>query len=192
MRRRPEELSVGEWAVLGLLAEAPGHGFALARALAPDGEVGRVWSLRRPLVYRTIDVLRRRGLVAPIGTEDSDAGPQRVMVEATATGVRRLEAWLAQPIEHVRDTRAQLMLKLLFLDRRGDDPRRLLEAQRLTFEEIAIELRADLEGQEGFTRTLLAWRLESTSGALRFVEGLLAGDPPPERGARAPAAEAPR
>jgi DNA-binding PadR family transcriptional regulator len=191
VRRRPEELSVGEWAVLGLLAEGPSHGFALARALAPDGEVGRVWSLRRPLVYRTIDVLRRRGLVAPVGTEDSDAGPQRVMVEATATGARRLEPWLAQPVEHVRDTRAQLMLKLLFLDRRGDDPRRLLEAQRLTFEEIAIELRGDLEGQEGFTRTLLAWRLESTSGALRFVEGLLDADPPPEPGARAPAAEAP-
>lgn len=183
---------MGEWAVLGLLAERPSHGYTLARVLAPDGEVGRVWSLRRPLVYRTIDVLRRRGLVAPVGTEDSDAGPQRVMVEATATGVRRLDAWLAQPIEHVRDTRAQLMLKLLFLDRRGDDPRRLLEAQRLTFEEIAIELRGDLEGEEGFTRTLLAWRLESTSGALRFVEGLLAADPPPERGARKPAAESPR
>jgi DNA-binding PadR family transcriptional regulator len=192
MRRRPEELSVGEWAVLGLLAEGPSHGFALARALAPDGDVGRVWSLRRPLAYRTIDVLRRRGLVAPIGTEDSDAGPQRVFVEATATGARRLEAWLWQPIEHVRDMRAQPMLKLLFLARRGGDPRPLLEAQRLTFQEIAIELRGPLEGQEGFTRTLLAWRLESTSGALRFVEGLLAADPPAGRGARAAAAEAPR
>jgi DNA-binding PadR family transcriptional regulator len=183
-RRRPEELPVGEWAVLGLLAEGPSHGFAVARALAPDGDVGRVWSLRRPLVYRTIDVLRRLGLVAPVGTEDSDAGPQRVMVEATATGARRLDAWLAQPVEHVRDTRAQLMLKLLFLDRRGDDPRRLLEAQRLTSEGDRDRAAGQLEGEKGFAQTLLSWRLESTSGALRFVDGLLAPAPP------APPAEA--
>jgi hypothetical protein len=50
--------------------------------------------------------------------------------------------------------------------------------------EIAIELRGELEGEKGFAQTLLSWRLESTSGALRFVDGLLAPAPP------APPAEA--
>ncbi len=64
MRRRPEQLATGEWAVLALVAEGPTHGFAVARALAPGGEVGRVWAMRRPLVYRTLDVLADRELVA--------------------------------------------------------------------------------------------------------------------------------
>ena len=57
-RTRSEELSPGEWAVLALLNERPTHGFALARALAPGGEIGRVWSFRRPLVYRALETLQ--------------------------------------------------------------------------------------------------------------------------------------
>ena len=51
------DLTAAEWAVLALVAEAPTHGFAIARAMAPGGEVGRIWSLRRPLVYRGIATL---------------------------------------------------------------------------------------------------------------------------------------
>jgi len=50
MPRPRDELTAGEWAVLALLAEAPTHGFAIAKAMAPEGEVGKVWSVRRPLV----------------------------------------------------------------------------------------------------------------------------------------------
>ena len=35
------DLSPAEWASLALLAEQPAHGFAVARELAPEGEVGR-------------------------------------------------------------------------------------------------------------------------------------------------------
>jgi hypothetical protein len=41
MARGREELTAGEWAVLALVNEQPTHGFALARAMAPDGDVGR-------------------------------------------------------------------------------------------------------------------------------------------------------
>ena len=72
MRRRTEELTTGEWAVLALVEEAPTHGFAVAKLLAPGGEVGRVWAMRRPLVYRTLDVLDGRELTHAAGTEPSD------------------------------------------------------------------------------------------------------------------------
>src|SRR4051794_41898422 len=75
MRRRPDQLTTGEWAVLGLVAEGPTHGFAVARALEPAGEVGRVWSMRRPLVYRTLEVLEGRELTLTAGTEARTAGP---------------------------------------------------------------------------------------------------------------------
>src|SRR5215218_211471 len=112
MRRRPDQLTTGEWAVLGLVAEGPTHGFAVARALEPAGEVGRVWSIRRPLVYRTLDVLQDRELTQTAGTEASTAGPQRTVIEVTADGREKVRAWLEDPVEHVRDARSQLMLKL--------------------------------------------------------------------------------
>ena len=50
-------LSPTEHAVLGLLAEAPTHGFTIPKELAPGTSVGRVLTVRRPLVYRALDRL---------------------------------------------------------------------------------------------------------------------------------------
>src|SRR3954452_13334657 len=112
MRRRPEQLATGEWAVLGLVEEGATPGFAVARSMEPGGEVGRVWAMRRPLVYRTLDVLADRAMTQTAGIEASTAGPQRTLVEVTEEGRRRVQAWLGQPVEHLRDARSELMLKL--------------------------------------------------------------------------------
>ncbi len=172
MRRRTEELATGEWAVLALVAEGPIHGFAAARALAPGGEVGRVWAMRRPLVYRTLDILEGLQLTHVAGTEPSESGPQRTLIEATAAGGERVAGWLELPVEHVRDARSELMLKLLFLDRAGRDPGALLVAQHERLSAQAAELETALAAAEGFARTLALWRLESTRAAIRFVSAV--------------------
>jgi PadR family transcriptional regulator AphA len=172
MRRRPDQLTTGEWAVLALVEEGPIHGFAVARSMAPGGEVGRVWSMRRPLVYRTLDVLRDRELTQTAGIEASTTGPQRTLVEVTAEGREKVANWLIEPVEHVRDARSELLLKLLFLDRRGAAPDTLLEAQRDRFHEQERELRTTLDASDGFSRTLALWRVENTAAAVRFVDAL--------------------
>jgi DNA-binding PadR family transcriptional regulator len=174
MPRARDELTVSEWAVLGLLAEAPSHGFAIARALAPDGEVGKVWSVRRPLVYRAIETLTAMGLVRAAGTVPSSSGPQRTVLEATPAGTRALTRWLREPVDHVRDARSLLMLKLLFLTRRGADLAPLLTAQRALFAELAERLERTADAAEGFDRALVLWRLQSTTAAVRFVDAMLA------------------
>jgi DNA-binding PadR family transcriptional regulator len=174
MPRPREELTVGEWAVLGLLAEEPSHGFAIARAMAPDGEVGKVWSVRRPLVYRAIETLTAMGLVRAAGTVASTSGPQRTVLQATAAGKRTLARWLREPVDHVRDARSLLMLKLLFLTRREAAVGPLLTAQRALFAELAERLERAAGTAEGFDRALALWRLESTTAAVRFVEAMLA------------------
>jgi DNA-binding PadR family transcriptional regulator len=173
MPRPREELTVGEWAVLGLVAEEPTHGFAVARAMAPDGEVGKVWSVRRPLVYRAIETLTGMGLVRPAGTVASSSGPQRTVLQATAPGKRALARWLREPVAHVRDARSLLLLKLLFLTRRGEDLAPLLTAQREQFAALAERLAGGVDAAEGFDSALVLWRLESTTAAVRFVEAML-------------------
>ncbi len=174
MPRSRSDLTAGEWAVLALLVEGPNHGFAVARVMAPDGEVGRVWSLRRPLVYRAAETLTRMDLVRPAGTEPSRTGPQRTVLAATPTGKRALTRWLKTPVEHVRDGRSLLMLKLLFLSRRGADATPLLTAQREVFAVHAARLTRAADAAEGFERALALWRLETTTAAARFVETMLA------------------
>jgi len=177
MPRARDELTVGEWAVLALLGEQPAHGFALARAMAPDGEVGRVWGLRRPLVYRALDTLNRVGFVRPVGTLPSSSGPQRTILEITEAGASALAEWLSEPVARVRDARSLLMLKLLFLIRSEADLEPLLVAQREEFALRVRSLSAAAEQAEGFDRALLVWRLQSTDAAIRFTDTMLAERP---------------
>ena len=175
MARSRDDLGAGEWAVLALLAEQPTHGFAVAREMSPEGEIGKVWTMRRPLVYRAIDQLTEAGFVRPAGTEPSSSGPRRTLVEATPAGRRALARWLAEPVEHVRDARSLLMLKLLFLARGDADQTSLLTAQRKRFESLVERLTVAIDDADGFDQVLLRWRLESTTAAIRFIDGLLGG-----------------
>ncbi|MEN3282612.1 MAG: hypothetical protein V7607_3752 [Solirubrobacteraceae bacterium] len=173
MPRPREELTAGEWAALALLAEGPTHGFAIARTMAPDGEVGKIWTVRRPLVYRALETLTGMGLARAGGTVASSAGPQRTVLHATPTGKRAVTRWLREPVAHVRDARSLLMLKLLFLTRREADLEPLLTAQREHFAELGDKLTSVAATVEGFDRALVLWRLESTTAAIRFVEAML-------------------
>src|SRR5256714_12240949 len=125
-------LGAGEWAVRALLAERPAHGWALAAELGRSGELGSVWSLGRPLVYRSIDILAERGLIEPAGHEPGLRGPNRTIYRTTCAGATALVQWLEEPGEHVRDRRSLLLLKLIFAERTGIYPRPMLEAQHAT------------------------------------------------------------
>ena len=164
------DLSLAEWASLALLAEQPAHGFAVARALAPDGEVGRVWSCSRPLVYRALGVLAEAGLIEERGSEPSEAGPRRRMLAVTRSGRRALEVWLQEPAAHVRDLRSDFMLKLLFLSRRDEDASALLAEQQAALQPVVDGLEEAARAADGFDRLLYVWRLESARAALRFLE----------------------
>jgi DNA-binding PadR family transcriptional regulator len=167
------ELAPGEWAVLALLAERPAHGWALASELSPDGELGSVWSLGRPLVYRSIEILAERGLIEASGHEPGARGPSRTIFRTTCDGANALMTWVAAPVEHVRDVRSQLLLKLIFAERIGIDVVPILATQHATVAAALEELEQRLLHSTGSEAILLRFRLESTRAVVRFVEGLL-------------------
>ncbi len=178
LRATQADLSPAEWASLALLSERPAHGFAIARALAPDGEIGRVWSCSRPLVYRALGLLTESGLIEERGSEASSAGPRRTVLGATRSGRREIDRWLREPAAHVRDLRSDLMLKLLFLSRRGTDASELLVRQKAALQPVVEGLEDAAAGADGFDRLLYVWRLESARAALRFVEDVLTSAAP--------------
>lgn len=165
--------SLGGWAVLALLSEGDAHGWALVRALAPEGEVGRVWSIRRALVYRTLEQLLDSGLVEPAGSEPGTRGSPRTVLRASAAGRSAVRGWLGEAVPHVRDLRSALLLKLLFAQRAGVDRLPLLEAQREILADTVRALEAPAAGEEEPAATVRMFRLETARGGLRFVEGEL-------------------
>src|SRR5215475_2610683 len=137
-------LSLAEWLVLCLLAEGPSHGFALVRTLSADGDLGKIWRVPKPVIYRALQRLETVGLVATVEQQSSSSGPMRSLVAATEAGREAGAAWLAKPARHNRDIRSELLLKLALLDRAGADPGPLLAAQRAQLEPVAHALQGKL------------------------------------------------
>jgi tRNA-Thr(GGU) m(6)t(6)A37 methyltransferase TsaA len=163
-----------EWAALGLLCEAPSHGWAVAEAFRADEEIGSVLTTTRPLVYRALAHLRELGLVEVKGTAPGGAGPARTTLGATRRGRAAFARWRAAPVDHVRDLRTALMLKLVFHHRAGHDPGELLARQELLLAraERGLERRA-VEVEAEPARTLALWRLSTARAARSFVEAVL-------------------
>jgi DNA-binding PadR family transcriptional regulator len=172
-RSRLPDLSLTEWAVLALTAEGPTHGFAVSKELAPDGDLGRIWTVPRPLVYRALATLERDGFVEPLGEEAGDRGPTRTRLRATRAGKAVVDRWLATPVPHVRELRTRLLLQLRLLDRRGVDVHPLAAAQLDELQPILCSLREQVTNADGFDRLLAAWRYESAQAAARVLEGVV-------------------
>jgi DNA-binding PadR family transcriptional regulator len=164
-------LSLAEWTVLALISERPTHGFAIAQLTAPDGELGRIWHIPRPIIYRAIGRLEEAGLVAPQAVE-SGRGPHRTIYSVTASGRQAVADWLDTPVQHVREVRSQLLIKLALLDRAGTDPSGLLQRQKAILQPIASAISAERPPRKGFDATLLAWRRASAAAALSFLDDI--------------------
>ena len=167
----PPVMSLPEWLVLTIIGQQPAHGFAVAQRTAPGGDLGRIWQIPKAVVYRAIGRLLDAGLIVPEGTEPG-LGPQRTVYTVTVGGRAAADRWLRSPVEHVRQIRSELLLKLALLDRAGENPAELLAAQRAVLEPIARAIEARRAVAAGFDSTLLAWRRATAIAALDFLDAV--------------------
>jgi PadR family transcriptional regulator AphA len=163
------QISLTEYAVLGLLNGRPTHGYAISKELAPDGPIGRVLIVRRPLVYRALDRLVALGLAEPAHTEPGNAGPKRVIHQATPAGRRQLKRWLGQPVSHVREMRIEFQLKLSLLGRLGHSPLGLIRAQRRVLQPTLSALDSTLAKAPDHVEL---WRQHNAATAVTYLDHL--------------------
>lgn len=165
-----EPLSLAEHACLAAVADGCEHGWAIGSLLSTDGDLGRIWSLSRPLTYRAIESLVEQGLLERTGTQ-AGRGRARSMLRLTALGTRAVRAWLDEPVDHVRDVRTELLLKLAFRQRAGAEVASLAAAQQQRF---ASTFAALTSGSADDAGTLVdVWRRESARAVRRFLGALV-------------------
>jgi PadR family transcriptional regulator AphA len=133
--------------------------------LAPGGELGRIWSLSRPLSYRAIEALVDNGLVTR-RTHKTGHGRDRGLLAATAKGRRSSQRWLDAPVEHIRDVRTELLIKVALRERAGLETRTLLAAQQEQFQPAIDALTST--GEDGGLVEL--WRRENARAVRRFLD----------------------
>lgn len=167
----PDDRSLNDWAVAGVLAERPAHGFDVARVLGREGPLGLVWTVRRQQVYRALDHLSAHGAARALRDEPGAGGPPRTVYALTPQGRAEVDRWLDAPVGRLREVRHALLLKLALLERRGSDPTPLLRAQR----EAATAMRARCAAARPVdppARLVTAWRRESAEALLRLLDEL--------------------
>lgn len=162
------ELSLNEWVVLALLDEGSSHGFALSKQLAPDSDLGRVLTVRRPLVYRALDRVVAAGLAEPHHTEPGAAGPNRTVHRLTRRGRTVVRRWLDEPVDHVRDMRLEFLVKLRLLARAGRDSSGLVAAQRAALDATLDGLAASAPGDDEVD----LWRRHTALAVSAFLDDL--------------------
>lgn len=164
-------LSLAEWVVLAIINEEPTHGFAVA-AVTSARELGRIWRVPRPIVYRSMGRLETLGLVERAGTDDAGKGPQRTIMSVTPKGRALLDQWLDEPVEHVRDVRSELFVKVALHVRRGSDMSGLVARQREALDGVEAGIARRLNDEEGFDRLVDQWRLDSICATRALLDEL--------------------
>jgi PadR family transcriptional regulator AphA len=133
----------------------------------PGTALGRIITVRRPLVYRALDRLVEGGLAEPAHTEPGTAGPNRLIHRITPSGRSMLNKWLRKPVGHVRDMRIEFQLKLALLDRLGRSPLGLIRRQR----EVLAPTLAALDATSS-TDSLELWRRHNAIAAGAYLGNL--------------------
>jgi DNA-binding PadR family transcriptional regulator len=172
-------LSLAEWLVLCLVREEPTYGLVVAGLLDYNGSLGRVWYVPKGTVYRAVQRLEVLGLIRVTGKQRaSQGGPDRALLQVTPAGRAAAHAWLSTPVEHPRDVRSELLVKLALLDRAGSDSRALVQAQLTRLLPVAAALDDQLSATTGFEHTLVLWRQGAMTATMRFLQDLAAGHGP--------------
>ncbi|NMB93854.1 MAG: PadR family transcriptional regulator [Flexilinea flocculi] len=99
------------YAILGLLAQHPSHGYELHAAILALAGGGQDWDLKPAQVYTTLNRLEKNGFVQKTEVQQ-DGGPERQIYAITANGKEELAEWFTNPSvgDHQRD---DFFLKLM-------------------------------------------------------------------------------
>jgi len=192
------------YALLGLLAQQPRHGYELRAAFEAVIGGKANWDVRPAQVYASLDRLEEAGLIRQRSVGKA-GGPEKRVYGLTAAGRRELQAWLeteterapehdefflklmialatgvAQPRDmiHVQRTALYRRLHAVTARRQATDPKTSL-AHALLLDQAVMHLEADLH-----------W-LDMIEARLDEVQRQPLPRPAPRRRGRPPGAEVP-
>ena len=165
-------LSLSDWAVLAVVAEGETHGWPVVLALREDGALGQVWTVGRPIVYRSLSTLAGLGLIE----ERGDVAGREVRGGRSCGQRGRDTRRCGAGSQHRSNTYAtcapSCLLKLALLDRADRSAQELVERQ---VEQLEPVLRAVTErpAGDGFDLVLARWRREQALAVQRFLHSLI-------------------
>jgi len=145
-----------KYAILGMLAHGPLHGYELKAAYEED--LVPATQLNYGQVYTTLERLGRDGLVAHEVVSQTER-PDKKVYALTEGGRKELKEWLSTPSALDLDLRNETFLKLMLARRlEGADPLEVLDVERRAcFERLheVTQARARADKTKATAQTIL-------------------------------------
>lgn len=156
-----------EYAVLGLLASGPKHGYELKREL--ERELRPIWRIATSRLYLALSRLENSGLIR--GEPQITSGRARRIYHLTPLGEERLREWLKTPVPSLRDLRVEFLAKLHFLLKLA--PREippLIDAEIRAMRDLAERIRDEDQGDRAMLEWVKDFRLGQIEAAQEWLE----------------------
>jgi len=166
-------LTLAEGTCLALVAGGVTHGYDVAKHFQPESDIGEVFTLSNPVVYRTLKVLESAGFIA--STDALGVRKQlKFTLRCTDLGRSTVSKWLNTPVTHLRDIRSEFLVKVLLRDAAGLDQEEFIESQREVLNGVIAQLLADKA-----MNAVAMWRREQARAVARFLDELAGLDSGP-------------
>ncbi len=160
-----------EYAALGLLIDAPRHGYDLRRDLVEG--LGELWHVAQSQLYSVLHRLVEEGW-AEVEVEPQEDRPSRQMYSVTKEGRRAFWQWACSPVAHPRDLRVVFLAKVYFLRKlRPDAVGTLIDAQMSQLATALASLgerRAVASDDAALGTAACSFRVAQMESALRWLE----------------------
>jgi DNA-binding PadR family transcriptional regulator len=162
-----------EGILLGLIVEAPMHGYDLYKFLRESGGLSLVWHINQSNLYALLDKFLKEGYLTSelIIIENSHS---RKDFSITPKGLEVFRRWMQEPVLRGRDMRQLFMAKLYFALKDGKTTAsQLVEAQYQLGLEWKNEIQSKLDilnSNQKFENLVLQSRMVQVSGWLQFLE----------------------
>lgn len=161
-----------EYALLGLLARHPDHGYELHQRLA--SELGHIWHISQSQVYNILKRLEAQGDITG-ELQPQEKLPSRRFYRLTHSGRARFDAWLNTPTRpSVRAIRVEFLTRLYFMhqsDREALEALFQTQQQEIQRGLARLEgLQAELPPEQVFNRLSLDLRIRQLRSILGWLE----------------------
>lgn len=163
-----------EYAILGLLAEQPMHGYELFQRFQSE-VLGQIVHVEMSQLYAFLKKLERLNVVEA-ELEQQGVRPPRKVYQLTQEGRAALREWLTTPVERPRDIRIFFLIKLYFVQRQlPAQLARVIDQEIATCTQFLTSLESQRHGkvsmreQAAFDQVVLSSRIHQTRALLDWL-----------------------
>jgi DNA-binding PadR family transcriptional regulator len=155
------------YAVLGLLAEAPSHGYAIRAAF--EDRLGDFWDLNYGQVYQVLNALEQDALV--VGSDERiGKRPVRRTYSISPKGQDALHRWMAHPPRQGRPFRDDFYVRLMFAVEKDADVLQSMIDEQIRCCRRKLELFTDTRAAQSGDDTVTTVSRLFTKAALLHAE----------------------